>query len=52
MDINRYLVWYGNPMYPNKSAVVNAYTQEQAEAFAAARVAGTTWYVISVTLMT
>lgn len=49
--INRYLVYYGHPIYAQRTAVINAYTLEQAEAFAQARVAGTSWYVVSVTLM-
>jgi hypothetical protein len=50
--VQKYLVIYGHPTYPQRTQIINAESLEQAQAFAEAHVAGTRWYVVSVTLYT
>jgi hypothetical protein len=46
--VSPYLAILAHPVYPWRSAIINALTLEDAQALAAARVAGTQWFVFDV----
>lgn len=48
--ILQFLARFAHPVYPQRTAIINAYTLDQAVAYANATVAGTCWTVVSVTL--